>query len=223
MGKFKVFVAFVLTVLTAACSGERKEAGESSRVAAVDTIPMLVMQVQKCSRLYTSEYKLHKIVTYDDTMSVKGKLFNKNIRIDLPLGKRRIAIPVNASVKAYVDFSSFSEKNVKKRGDKIEIVLPDPEVVMTATEIDHSGVRERVSFLRSDFTDEEITRIQRQGRDEILKSIPNLGIIEDARQSAARQLVPIIGQMGYSPEKITITFRKRFTINDIPGLIKKSE
>lgn len=223
MSNCKVFMSFVMAVLMTACGGENKNAVLSSTDDLEDTIPVLVMQIQKCSRLYTSEYKLHKIVTYDDTMSVKGKILNQNIRIDLPLGKRRIAIPVNASVKAYVDFSDFSDKNVKKHGDKIEIVLPDPEIVLTATEVDHEGVRQKVAFLRRNFSDEEITRIQRQGRDEIIKSLPNLGIIENARQSAARQLIPIVGQMGYGSDQVTVTFRKRFTLGDISSLIKKTE
>ncbi len=223
MSKCKVFMSFVMAVLMTACGGENKNAVLSSTDDLEDTIPVLVMQIQKCSRLYSSEYKLHKIVTYDDTMSVKGKILNQNIRIDLPLGKRRIAIPVNASVKAYVDFSDFSDKNVKKHGDKIEIVLPDPEIVLTATEVDHEGVRQKVAFLRRNFSDEEITHIQRQGRDEIIKSLPNLGIIENARQSAARQLIPIVGQMGYGSDQVTVTFRKRFTLGDISSLIKKTE
>ncbi len=221
MNRHKTVYLLLFVVFLFACGRDTKNA--TSKQAEVDSIPMLVMRVQKCSRLYTSEYRLHKIVTYDDTMSVKGKLFHQPFKINLPLGKRRIAIPIKANVKAYVDFGNFSEKNVKKHGDKIEIILPDPEVVLTATQIDHEGVKQKVSFFRSDFSDEEVTRIQQQGREVIIKSIPNLGIIENARQNAANQLIPIIEQLGYQPDLVTITFRKRFSISDIPSLIKKTE
>ncbi|MED9945978.1 MAG: DUF4230 domain-containing protein [Hallella sp.] len=211
----------LLAAMLAACgNGQQERVGE---VQQVDTLPLMVMQIQKCSRLYTSEYQLHKIVTFDDTLSVGGKVFQQRFKVNLSLGKRRIAIPVKASVKAYVDFSEFSEANVRVHGDKVEIVLPDPEVTLTATQIDHEGVREKVSLFRSRFTDEEVTQIQRQGRDDIIKSIPRLGIIENARQNAARQLVPIVEALGYRPENITVTFRKRFTISDIPNLIKTVE
>ena len=211
----------LLAAMLAACgNGQQERVGE---VQQVDTLPLMVMQIQKCSRLYTSEYQLHKIVTFDDTLSVGGKVFQQRFKVNLALGKRRIAIPVKASVKAYVDFSEFSEANVRVHGDKVEIVLPDPEVTLTATQIDHEGVREKVSLFRSRFTDEEVTQIQRQGRDDIIKSIPRLGIIENARQNAARQLVPIVEALGYRPENITVTFRKRFTISDIPNLIKTVE
>ena len=221
MNRRSMIYVFIFTVLLAACGGGVKS--DVSQQSHVDTIPMLVMQIQKCSRLYTSEYQLYKIVTFDDTMSVKGQLFHQSFKINLPLGKRRIAIPVKANVKAYVDFAEFSEKNVRKHGDKIEVILPDPEVVLAATQIEHDGVRQKVSFFRSDFSDEEITHIQQQGREAIVQSIPRLGILENARQSAANQLIPIIEQLGYRPENVTITFRKRFTISDMPALIKQIE
>lgn len=203
-------------------SGCGHKAGTSAQPS-IDTIPMMVMQIQKCSRLYTSEYQLHKIVTYDDSVSVNGTILNKKFKIDLPWGKRKVAIPMTAGIKAYVDFNGFSAKNVRRKGDKIEIILPDPEVTMTATQIDHEEIKKKVPMMRSNFSDEEITRIQQQGRQEMLKAIPGLGIIENARQSAARQLIPIIEQMGFEQDNVTITFRKKFTLNDIPALIKKTE
>lgn len=221
MRKIISMTMVLLAAMLAACgNGQQERVGE---VQQVDTLPLMVMQIQKCSRLYTSEYQLHKIVTFDDTLSVGGKVFQQRFKVNLPLGKRRIAIPVKASVKAYVDFSEFSKANVRVRGEKVEIVLPDPEVTLTATQIDHEGVREKVSLFRSRFTDEEVTQIQRQGRDDIIKAIPRLGIVENARQNAARQLVPIVEALGYRPENITVTFRKRFTISDIPNLIKTVE
>ena len=74
--------------------------------------------------------------------------------------------------------------------------------------------------MRSNFTDAELTRYQREGRDSILSDIPKLGIIEGARQSSARTIMPIIEQMGYKKENITVTFRKKFTLSDIPKLLK---
>jgi hypothetical protein len=216
----RVIPIFITLLIIVSSCGHKAKTPEQ---APIDTIPMMVMQIQKCSRLYTSEYQLHKIVTYDDSMSINGTILNKKFKIDLPLGKRKVAIPMTASIKAYVDFNEFSTKNVRRKGDKIEIILPDPEVTMTSTQIDHGEIKKKVSMMRSNFSDEEITRIQQQGRQEMIKAIPNLGIIENARQSAARQLIPIIEQMGFEQDNVTITFRKKFTLNDIPSLIKKTE
>jgi hypothetical protein len=76
-----VFI-LLLAFLMAAC-GERRGSG-AERTPDVDTIPMMVMQIQKCSRLYTSEYQIHKIVTFSDTMSVAVSLCTKVLRLACP-------------------------------------------------------------------------------------------------------------------------------------------
>lgn len=212
-------ILFTLIAFSGCHDSARTETSEKS----VDTIPMMVMQIQKCSRLYTSEYQLHKIVTYDDSLSLKGAILHRQFKIDLPVGRRKVAIPMTASVKAYIDLSKFSEENVRRKGNHLEIILPNPEVVMTSTQIDHEAVKKKVPIFRSNFSDEEMTHIQKQGRDDMLKSLPKLGIIENARQSAARQIIPIIEQMGYDEKNVTITFRKKFSLDDFPTLIKHIE
>lgn len=46
-----------------------------------------------------------------------------------------------------------------------------------------------------------------------------MGIIQQAQESAARQLVPIFTTMGYKDADITISFRKKFTLHDLPSLL----
>ena len=187
----------------------------SDAYEAVDTVPMLIMQVQKCSKLYTSEFKVHKIVTHDDVIRLKGSVLQQAYNIKIPLGERKIAIPMDATLKAYIDFSQFSEKNIERRGDKITIILPDPKVTMTSSKIDQKNIRHYVALARANFSDAEMTNYEQQGRMAIINSIPEMHIIETAQANAARVLVPMIAQMGYREENITIAFRKNLTITDI--------
>ena len=113
--------------------GQKTDADPSSESVVIDTIPQLVMQIQQCSRLYTTEVKVHKIVTHDDVVRLKGKVMNQPFNIPLPLGDRKIAIPMDATLKAYIDFSEFDEKSVERDGDRITILLPDPQVVLTSS------------------------------------------------------------------------------------------
>ena len=83
-------------------------------------------------------------------------------------------------------------------------------------------MKQHVSLLRSDFTDEELTRYERQGRDSLLLSIPQTGIIEMARHNAASILLPMIEQLGYSQDKITISFRKPFSTEEIRRFVEKT-
>ena len=189
-------------------------------VQSIDTIPMLIMQVQKCSKLYTSEFKVHKIVTHDDVIRLRGSLLQQAYNIKIPLGERKIAIPMDATLKAYIDFSQFSEKNIEKHGDRITILLPDPKVTMTSSKIDRKNVRHYVALARANFSDAEMANYEQQGRAAIIQSIPELGIIDMAKENAARVLVPMIVQLGYQEENITIAFRKEFNANSIMKLLE---
>lgn len=203
----------------AGCHQADKADGEAAQVQSIDTVPMLIMQVQKCARLYTTEVKVHKIVTHDDVVRLRGSLLKQDFNLKVPLGDRKIAIPMDATLKAYIDLSQFSEQNVERQGERITIVLPDPQVVLTSSKIDQKSVREFVALSRAHFSDAEMTRYEQQGREAIISSIPQLGIIETAKANAARVLVPMLTEMGYREENITIAFRKEFTIDEIRKLI----
>ena len=219
MKKSSLFFALAC-LLTCACNKGEEQKAEQTNYQSIDTVPMLVMQVQKCSKLYTSEFKVHKIVTHDDVVRLRGQLFSRDYDVALPIGDRKVAIPMDATLKAYIDFANFSEENVRRQNGKITITLPDPRVVMTDTKIDQKGVREYVSLTRSHFSDRELSAYEQQGREAIIANIPKMGIIERARESAARQLIPIIAQMGYEEENITISFSRDFSITDIRTLLE---
>ena len=205
-------------MLCCSCSRYKTE----QETVTIDTIPMMVMQIQKCSKLYTAEYKVHKIITHDDKMKLNGSFMKKDFSINLPLGSRKIAIPMDATLKAYIDFANFNEDNVKRQGDKIEIILPDPHVTLTSTRINHDEIKQYVALTRSRFSDEELSSYERQGREAIIKDIPSMGMMDMARESAARTLIPMIEQMGFEESNITISFRKHYTLNDIKSLLDKT-
>lgn len=194
----------------------------TEQVERIDTTATLVMQIQKCSRLYTTEYQVHKIVTHDDDIKLKGKLFSKKYNITLPLGQRKVAIPMEATLKAYIDFAEFSADNVRRDSTHIELILPDPRIVLTSSRIDHNEIKEYVALMRSNFSEEELRSYEMQGREVIIHDIANSDITERARQSAANAIVPILRQLGYKPQNITISFRKKFTPADVEGIISSS-
>ena len=207
-------IAVAAAAVLCACQ-KKADSSQPEVYQGIDTVPMLIMQIQKCSRLYTTEYKVHKIITHDDVVKLQGNLLKQNIDIALPLGNRKVAIPMDATLKAYIDFSGFTEKNVERDSNKITILLPDPKVEMTSSKISQQDIRSYVGLVRAGFSDEEMTRYEQQGREAIIRSIPRLGIIEMARESAARTLVPLICQMGYREDQITIAFRKEFKPFDV--------
>lgn len=207
---FLTFIAFSL--LSCSCNGDSTKV---TKVVVTDTLPSLVMQIQKTSRLYTTEYHIHKIITHDDVVRLKGNLLQQEFDFTLPLGERKIAIPMDATIKAYIDFSNFSENNIERNGDHITILLPDPQVTLTSSRINQKEIKEYVGLTRSHFTDKELSSYEQQGRKAIISNIANMNIIPTAQANATRILVPMISQMGYKEENITIAFRKNLSIQQL--------
>ena len=210
------FVIVLCLSLLSACRGEETKA-EAVRV---DTLS-LVMQAKECARLYTAEYEVHKLVLKDDPLRVKGNLFQRAFDVKVPIGERKVMIPLDVTLKAYIDFTGFGEKNVLRSGDRIVVTLPDPRVVVTSSRINHDEVKQFVSLTRSDYTSAELADFTRQGEDEILASVPQLGILEMARENAAHVLVPMLTRLGYDERNIVISFRKDFTTADMPLLLER--
>ena len=207
------FILFLAIIsMGSSCSSEQTEEAEP---VVTDTLPSLIMQIQKTSRLYTTEYHIHKIVTHDDVVRLKGNFLSKDFDIPLPLGERKVAIPMDATLKAYIDFSDFSENNIERHGDKITILLPDPKITLTSSKINQKEIKEYVGLTRSHFTDKELTNYEQQGRKSILDNVPNMGLIQTAQENATRVLVPMLTQMGYQEENITIAFRKNLSIQQL--------
>lgn len=179
-----------------------------------DTTALLVMRVRESARLYTAEMQIHKLVTHTDDPRVKGQLLG--VPIDLParVGHRSIAIPIDVTLKAYIDFSNFTDSNVQRTDSSLIITLPNPQVIVTSTRVDNKGIRQYIDALRSRYTDAEVSDFARQGADSITAHLSRFGLEERARQSAANQLLPIFVQLGYDEEHVTLRFAQPLTDKD---------
>ena len=109
MKKTAVYL-LLFVLLLASCTGGNKAENSSGPT---DSVPVMVMHIRKCSKLYTAEYKVRKIVTHDDKVELNGSFLQQKFNISVPMSSRKIAIPIDAKLKAYVDFSGFSEKNIR--------------------------------------------------------------------------------------------------------------
>lgn len=100
--------------------------------------------------------------------------------------------------------------------------MPDPKIMLTSSKIDHEGVKQFVSLTRRNFSDAELSLYEQQGREGIIKDIPNMEVIETARQNAANILIPMLIEMGFKEENIKITFRKKFSLDDLKTILDNS-
>ena len=181
---------------------------------AVDSMRQLVMTVRGSARLYVTEMQIHKIVTHTDEPVLKGKVLGMPVNVPTRIGKRRVLIPIDVTLKAYINFEEFSEANVERTDSSLIITLPDPHVIVSASKVDNQGTRQFVDLARSRYTNAEIVDFAKQGEDSIVSHMSQFGIEEEAQRSAARQLLPILLRMGYKEQQVTVRFRKTFTDND---------
>ena len=206
---FIIALCSFLLMLLSACSRHGKDSLPDENQ---NTTPDMVTQIRQCSRLYTTEYQVHKIVACRSSREISG--LGLTFSLDM-FGDRKIIIPMDATLKGYIDFSRFTEANVERQGQRISITLPDPEVMMTSTKVDQEGVKYFVTGFRDHFSDAEQTAFESQGRQAIINEIPRLGIEQSAREGAVRLLVPLLTQMGFREQDITINFRTDFSTNDL--------
>ena len=84
-----LFILLAISLLMCNSQVEHEDASTPTTAQGLDTIPMLITQVQRCARLYTAEYRVHKILTHDDVVRLKGSLLKHSFNIKMPLGDRK--------------------------------------------------------------------------------------------------------------------------------------
>lgn len=217
MNRLHIYIIGILAALTLCCCSGKQTTERTS--AAIDTIPTLVTQIKKCSKLYTAEYEVHKIITHDDEIRAKGKFLKHDFDFALPVGTRKVAIPVDATIKAYVNLGELKATDIKRNGKKIEVTLPTPHIQLTASKINHGEIRKYVALMRQNFSDAELASYEQQGREAIIKDIPKMNITDMAMESASRIIVPFFVGMGFDESDVTVTFNKDFTAADVLKMI----
>ena len=217
----RLLLFVVALLLISSCKKTTVSTPAPSPELAVDTVALAVMQVRQCSRLYVTEMQVHKLVTHVDEPRIKGKMLGMSVDMPARMGQRRVAIPIDVTIKAYVDLEQFTKEQVHVTDSTVFITLPDPKLVITASRIDNNGTRQFIDPLRSRFSDEEITQFAAQGTDSIEAHISQLDIESKAQASAARQLLPVLQNKAFRGKKVVVQFRKHFNNGELLQMIEK--
>lgn len=213
--------AFGLLVTPMGCHKRDAQTNEVQAPTAADSVRRLVMTVRSSARLCVTEMQVHKLVTNTDEPVLTGQVLGMPVNMPTRIGKRRVLIPLDVTIKAYIDLQHFDERNVERTDSTLIVTLPDPQVVITASKIDNKGIRQYVDMARSRYTDAEITALARQGEDSIARHMAHYGIEREAQRSAANQLLPLLQQMGYKESQVTVRFKKTFTDNDFVRMTRR--
>lgn len=213
--KYPSFIFLLVGLLLPGVGCQRGTDGAAAECVPIDTARSIARHLSRTARLYTAEYKVRKVVTYGDEARLKGSVLMLPVDLPLTLGSRKVAIPVDVTLRAYVDFSGFTEGQVERTDGGITVLLPDPRIVVTASRIDNKGVRQYVDFPRSRFTDSELLALARQGQDSIVRHADCAEILRTAQRNAAQSLLPLLHRMGYDPAHCRVTFRNDLDVRNL--------
>ena len=168
----------------------------------------LVLRISEQSRLHVAECQVHKVITHRDLLQWEASIPGLDIKRTFSVGNRKIAIPIDVELRVYIDFSNFGEGHVETSGDSIHILLPNPQIVVSSSQIDHKGIRQYADFIRNEYSDEEMNRLARHGVQSVLRDAAGTDLLRTAQANAKAILVPLITRLGYREENIRITFRE---------------
>lgn len=199
--------------------GKSGKTDEDNNKVKIDTTATIVNQIVRCSRLYTTEYKIHKLVTHSDVRRLEGKVLSVPVSLPLTVGDRKIAIPIDVTVKAYIDFSDFSAARIQRSEKGIVVTLPNPKVIVSSSKIDEKGIREYIDLTRSHYSSAEVAAFAKQGEDSIVQHLDQTDILKSAERSAAQVLLPMLYRMGYDESQVVIRFDKNPTPQNVESLI----
>lgn len=194
-----------MAILLSASACHQNPSETTTEVVQPSDSTAVILRLQQCARIYSSEYKIHKIIVNSDQLKLQGNIINRKVDVNVPSGTRKIAIPIDVVIKGYTDLAQISEKNITVEGKKISIILPDPQFTVTSVKIDRKNIAQTRELMRSQYQEEDINRLTKQGVQSLYKDLPWNEFIETARSNAAYTLFPILQAMGF--EEIHIHYR----------------
>ena len=155
------------TVITILCFASTLFSCTSSEISE----PIIKQRLAELNQLGTVEYDLSKVLILDDDQW-------------FTIGDRKALISAKANLIAGIDFKKIEILNLEPESH-ITVKLPEPEIILLnipTDKIEFSVLKS--SYLRSDFSNEELNDIQILGEEDIREKIKDLGILDQARKNA---------------------------------------
>lgn len=173
-------------------------AGCAPRQSLTDAALQCINQISSERQLELVEYEIQKIVKADD----KGAWYK--------IGERKLLLTCKAYLQAGLDLDDFNPMTdvvVDEERQGISITLPCPTLLALEMPIEEVKVAdERITGLRDDFEMTEINKILRLGEQQIMDSVPALGIIDEAKQNARLFFEPALKHLGFA--SVHISFKQ---------------
>ncbi len=180
--RYKNLFCCVILAIAFGCTGPKEERRPA------------VFSLQQLGRLATAEYQITRIVKASDNQSW------------YKIGDRKILISCRASVKAGIDFTALTPRQVTEQTEKIFVQLPPPQLL--SLNIPPDGIHvayTEVGIFRDPFTTAEINAIMQTAERQIRGQINSLDILATARTNASAFVTRFLSSAGF--KEVYVSFQ----------------
>ncbi len=178
---FNVKIIWVLYAFSMAACGSKGLPSPADTVASL----------QDLQELATVEYTITKVIKANDNQTW------------YKFGDRKILFTSEATVKAGIDFSALTDKNITVTDKKISIFLPAPKILSVNLPPENIKVAfQDIDIFRSQFTSGERDALLAQAELQIRNSGNDLGILEQAKSNTQLFLSNFLMQLGFEAVKL---------------------
>ena len=156
-----------------------------------------VGKITSLTELGTVEYVVTKIVKANDDATW------------YKFGDRKILFSCKAILKAGIDLSKLEDSDIQVNTEEKTITITLPNAELLSVNLKPENIKliyEKTSITRSSFSNKERDAVLAQGEADILKSVPDMGIFDDAENNAKLFLEAFFKQAGFT--NVNIEFKK---------------
>jgi len=156
-----------------------------------------VGKITSLTELGTVEYVVTKIVKANDNATW------------YKFGDRKILFSCKAILKAGIDLSKLEDSDIQVNTEEKTITITLPNAELLSVNLKPENIKliyEKTSITRSSFSNKERDAVLAQGEADILKSVPDMGIFDDAENNAKLFLEAFFKQAGFA--NVNIEFKK---------------
>lgn len=132
-----------------------------------------------------------------------NKIFGQEISIAIPGTEQKVLVVVPGTVRAGVDLSELTEKQVRvdESQKTLEITLPKPTILGTPSlALDKVKVFSSEGIFRDEATIKEGYDLANQAQKEMLKEVETEGLLTKAQDNAEESLKNMFGLVNYKVE-----------------------
>lgn len=148
----------------------------------------VVQQMRSLSRYETAEFTIEKVIASEDEES---NVFRRFLFGD------RILLVAHGVVIAGFDFAEFEVRDIKISGEKIELNLPEPRILVSTLDSSKTKVYDRQrGLLGGNENLESEARVEAE--ESIRQAACESGILDKASDNARKQLTSLFSSIGFS-------------------------